>query len=127
MSYTESDPRIFFASERTLLAWLRTGITIMALGFVVSRFGLFLQLLASQSRGASTESYTYWSAALGVAFIAVGAFAIFFAAIQHRRFIATLPLINLPKDYSIVFAVALTILISVLGLALAGFLFITEM
>ena len=40
-----SDPRVFFAAERTLLAWVRTGLTIMALGFVVARFGLFLSLL----------------------------------------------------------------------------------
>jgi putative membrane protein len=44
-----SDPRIFFAAERTLLAWLRTGLTVIALGFVVARFGLFLNLLARQA------------------------------------------------------------------------------
>ena len=30
------DPRVYFAAERTLLAWVRTGLTVMALGFVVS-------------------------------------------------------------------------------------------
>lgn len=39
-----SDARIFFASERTLLAWLRTGIAIVGLGFLVSRFGLILRV-----------------------------------------------------------------------------------
>ncbi|HGE72837.1 TPA: DUF202 domain-containing protein, partial [Candidatus Poribacteria bacterium] len=28
------------ANERTYLAWVRTGITIMALGFVVAKFGI---------------------------------------------------------------------------------------
>ena len=46
-----SDPRVFFAAERTLLAWVRTGLTIMAFGFVVARFGLFLRLLATQQPG----------------------------------------------------------------------------
>ena len=32
----DSDPRVFFAAERTLLAWIRTGLTIIALGFVVA-------------------------------------------------------------------------------------------
>ena len=41
-----NDPRVFFAAERTLLAWVRTGITVMALGFVVERFGLFVSLIA---------------------------------------------------------------------------------
>ena len=41
-----NDPRVYFAAERTLLAWVRTGIAIMAMGFVSSRFGLFLALQA---------------------------------------------------------------------------------
>jgi putative membrane protein len=41
------DPRIFFAAERTLLAWVRTGLALMGFGFVVARFGLFLRELAA--------------------------------------------------------------------------------
>ena len=48
MASMMGDPRVFFAAERTLLAWVRTGLTIMAFGFVVARFGLFLRLLAAQ-------------------------------------------------------------------------------
>ena len=33
------DPRIYFAAERTLLAWVRTGLAMMGFGFVVARFG----------------------------------------------------------------------------------------
>ncbi|MEY3743625.1 MAG: hypothetical protein RLZZ541_680, partial [Pseudomonadota bacterium] len=33
---TTSDPRVFFAAERTLLAWVRSSITVMTLGFVVA-------------------------------------------------------------------------------------------
>jgi putative membrane protein len=42
----EQDPRIYFAAERTFLAWLRTGLALMGLGFVVARFGLFLREIA---------------------------------------------------------------------------------
>ena len=41
------DPRINFAAERTLLAWIRTGLAMMGFGFVVARFGLFLRELAA--------------------------------------------------------------------------------
>ena len=34
-----NDPRVFFAAERTLMAWNRTGLTLMAFGFVLERFG----------------------------------------------------------------------------------------
>lgn len=44
MPIADHDPRFFFAAERTLLAWLRTGLTVMAFGFVIARFGLFLGL-----------------------------------------------------------------------------------
>ena len=49
MLNTDADPRVYFAAERTFLAWLRTGITVMAFGFVVARFGLFLRLLRAQA------------------------------------------------------------------------------
>ena len=42
----EQDPRIYFAAERTFLAWLRTGLALMGFGFVVARFGLFLREIA---------------------------------------------------------------------------------
>jgi putative membrane protein len=45
------DPRIYFAAERTLLAWVRTGLAMMGFGFVVARFGLFLRELAAMPGG----------------------------------------------------------------------------
>jgi hypothetical protein len=41
----QRDPRIYFAAERTYLAWIRTGLGLMGFGFVVARFGLFLKEL----------------------------------------------------------------------------------
>jgi Domain of unknown function (DUF202) len=42
MSYLD-DPRVYFAAERTLLAWQRSAVAFIALGFVVERFGLFMR------------------------------------------------------------------------------------
>lgn len=47
----ESDPRVFFAAERTFLAWIRTGLALMGFGFVVARFGLFLREMAAMQGG----------------------------------------------------------------------------
>lgn len=117
-----SDPRVFFAAERTLLAWLRTGLTVMGLGFVVARFGLFLRLLALQAQTSPVSEHSGVSSVLGVLFVFAGASAILIATIQHQRFVRTLPHTDLPASYSRLFAVALSAAIGLLGLLLAGYL-----
>ena len=39
------------ANERTFLAWVRTGIAIIAFGFVIEKFNLFLATIASSAIG----------------------------------------------------------------------------
>jgi uncharacterized membrane protein YidH (DUF202 family) len=51
-----SGPSDYLAAERTFLAWIRTGLALMGFGFVVARFGLFLQALQS----ASTLEFEQW-------------------------------------------------------------------
>jgi putative membrane protein len=126
MTIADQDPRVFFAAERTLLAWLRTGLTVMALGFVIARFGLFLQLLSLQSPGARTHGATALSAGLGIAFVLAGTLASLVATIQHRRFIATLPLADLPRSYAGGFGVVFGFFISLAGLTLLAYLGISE-
>jgi putative membrane protein len=60
----------YLAAERTLLAWLRTGLALMGFGFVVARFGLFLQELNVVQHTLSGQSYglSLW---FGTALIAV--------------------------------------------------------
>ena len=124
MANEESDPRIFFAAERTLLAWLRTGLTIIGLGFVISRFGLFIQLVSLQTQHNQMPIASSLSVMLGVCFVLIGALSIGIAAVQHRRFIASLDFEKLPAVYSNTLAFILSILVSVLGVALAIYLWI---
>jgi len=121
----ESDPRIFFAAERTLLAWLRTGLTVMALGFVVARFGLFLRLLSQAPQATPSHGQSGVSAALGVLFVLVGAVAILVATVQHKRYLATLAPADLPASYNRAFAVALSASVGALGLLLAAYLMVS--
>ena len=39
----------YLANERTFLAWIRTSVSLISLGFVVERFGLFLRELGDQA------------------------------------------------------------------------------
>jgi Predicted membrane protein len=126
MPMSETDPRVFFAAERTLLAWLRSGLALIGLGFVVSRFGLFVRLLSAQAQGSRTPSHASLSAALGITFVVAGAVAIILSAVQHQRFIAALSEAELPRRYSRAFAVALSLIVGALGLVLAVYLLFTE-
>jgi putative membrane protein len=125
MPLSEFDPRVFFAAERTLLAWIRTGITIIALGFVVARFGLFVQLLSKQSDVELAHTHPKLSAGLGITFVLVGTLAIVLAAIQHHRFIKKLSDNDLPPAYSRTYAIAVALMVASLGIALACYLIST--
>jgi putative membrane protein len=83
------DPRVRFAGERTLLAWMRTGIALMGFGFVVARFGLFLRELAEASHTPPPASvgFSLW---IGTALVLLGVAAASMAAAQHIRFLQRL-------------------------------------
>lgn len=117
-----SDPRVFFASERTLLAWLRTGIAIVGLGFIVERFGLFMQLVAAQAPAAALRGDASVSSVLGIAFVLIGGGVILVATVQHGRFIATLPEIDRPAAYSRSWALWIGGFVALASFALALFL-----
>jgi putative membrane protein len=82
------DPRIRFAAERTLLAWLRTGLALMGFGFVVARFGLFLRELAVAHQ--TPPSSHGWSQWIGTALVALGVVMTLFAALEHWQTIRRL-------------------------------------
>ena len=51
----ERDPRVYFAIERTFLAWTRTGLALMTFGFVIARLGLFLKQMQNRGGGDAAE------------------------------------------------------------------------
>ena len=95
---SHSDPRVYFAAERTLLAWLRTGIAIMAFGFVVARFGLFLRLLRLQ--GGELVPGHGLSPYLGAGLVVLGVLAIGLGAAGYRRYCRRLPSADLPSPHA---------------------------
>ena len=74
------------ANERTFLAWVRTAIAIMAFGFLVQKFDLFLRI-ANQSldaRSTSAGSQIVGNIA-GLLLIVLGGVVMAFAAIRFRK------------------------------------------
>jgi len=72
------------ANERTFLAWVRTSIAVMAFGFLVEKFDLFLELAAA-GRALSLPGQKFGNIA-GLAFIVLGTAMVGIAA---ARFVIT--------------------------------------
>lgn len=85
----DEDPRVRLAGERTLLAWVRTGLAMMGFGFVVARFALFLRELEAAGEGMARHS-TGLSLWIGIALVTAGVVATVLAAGQHLRFLRRL-------------------------------------
>ena len=115
-----SDPRVYFAAERTMLAWLRTGLAIMAFGFLVARFGLFLRLLEVQAGSASGHGL---SPHVGLALVGLGILATAGGALQYQRFCRTLSPSEVPASASPRVLLGLSWALVVVGVALAIVLF----
>lgn len=79
---SHSRARDHMANTRTLLAWIRTGVALIGLGFVVARFGLFLRALDSQA--GRTVVTPELSGVIGVALILAGLLAVGLG-LRHAR------------------------------------------
>jgi putative membrane protein len=116
-SKASDDPRIYFAAERTFLAWIRTGLGLMGVGFAVSRFGLFLR----EMRGSETHTPVHssgLSVVSGVALVALGVIVNLSAVAHHVRTVRELKEGSwLPGRISSS-AVALSLLLAALGIGM---------
>ena len=74
----------YLANERTFLAWIRTSIAVMSLGFVVAKFSLWLRLLGMRIQPHAPLRSAGTSLPLGVGMMAFGS-VLAIAALMHCR------------------------------------------
>jgi|SRR3990172_84111 len=116
-----NDPRVFFAAERTLLAWNRTSLTLMAFGFVIERFGLFIHIMKPAICQECIEKEI--SFIIGIAFVLLGAFVSVLAAFQYKRVLATLKAAEIPEKYLVNVGIFTNTIVAVLGIVLTIYLY----
>ncbi len=115
------DPRVLFAAERTLLAWNRTSLGLIAFGFLVERAVLFLAAFQATAAGPGTKLLTF---GLGLAFIALGIFAALFSSRQYLAVLRTLTPAEFPEHYSPRWGLIMNGVVAVLGVGLMVALFL---
>jgi uncharacterized protein (DUF302 family)/uncharacterized membrane protein YidH (DUF202 family) len=114
-------PRDFLAAERTFLAWIRTGVALMALGFVLARFGLFLQQFNLMRPDVRTASYGF-SRWFGTVLILLGVVVCLLALVRYLRLLAMMRKGARSFGNASALAVAVAVLLGILGLAMSYYL-----
>jgi putative membrane protein len=101
-----NDPRVYFAAERTLLAWIRTGLALMGFGFVVARF-------------VPSPHGSLW---FGTALVLLGVIVNLLAALQHIRFVHRLRNGTWSPNHVSRSGIALAVALALAGVAVTTFL-----
>ena len=121
LSEKESRRLVYLAAERTLLSWVRAALSLMILGFVVDRFGLFLRQMSPKlPSDMHIGSFSFWA---GTALVVLGVLVTGLAAIKYLRFyLGYRHEGKTETGQSLLFAIFLASMIAVAGAAIAVFL-----
>jgi putative membrane protein len=120
-SLNAQETQVRLAAERNLLAWVRTGLSMIALGFVVAKFGLFLRELAKATKSEAPSGVAV-SNGIGAMFVALGVVTCALAAAQQFRFLGLLRRGDPYPAPRWSLAIVLTIILALLGLGILVYL-----
>jgi putative membrane protein len=115
------DSRVQPAAERTLFAWVRTGLALIGFGFIVARFGLVLQELAALGDQVVPSGHKA-SLVIGTAMVALGVWVLAAAGLRHRRDVAHLTAGHELQATAPAFGLTLAVLLAIIGVVMAVYL-----
>ena len=93
----------------------------MVFGFVIERFGLFLQISGKEEIRLFQRHISFF---IGESFVLLAVFIAAFSIWQHRRLLRTLNPQEIPTGYSLYAGMLVNGIIGVLGIALSAYLVI---
>ncbi len=113
----------YLANERTFLAWVRTSVSIMSLGFVVAKFGLWLREIVARLGSQTPPRGPGTSVPIGLGMIALGGVIVLLAAWRYHK-------VNRQIDEGAVVAdrglvLAMTIAMAALAVLMMGYIGVT--
>ncbi len=112
----------YLAVERTSLAWIRTGLALMGFGFVVARFGLFLQEIQFTQQHITPAASYGLSLWFGTALIGVGVLINVYSAWHHASLIRRLQRGEVTKSHPWIQTTLVAVLLVLVGTAMAVYL-----
>ena len=77
--------RVHMANERTFLAWIRTSVAIMAFGFVVEKFSLFVKQMAYYLGKETIPPPQGYSSMIGIVLVGLGVAMSVLAFIRYKK------------------------------------------
>ena len=115
------NPRVLFAAERTLLAWNRTSLGLIAFGFVLERAGLLIQAI----EGSLAEGFVFTpTTMIGFIFMLLGAVCAGSSSYQFSIVLKALSRAEFPAGFNFRWGSVINIFVATLGMFLALTLFL---
>ncbi|MBI1324445.1 DUF202 domain-containing protein [bacterium] len=118
MSSLPNDPRVFQSAERTLLAWIRTSLAVIGMGFVVARF----ELTFSPGSMALKQHPHIAATIIGMGLVLMGSLTMAISAWNHARYSRSLQPHERPVVDQTGWTILFTLALAFFGVLMAGYI-----